>query len=139
MRIFLNSQDPFVVSAMIKALNETGKFDIYEKTLKYGFDLKYPNLYVESLYNEKAHVSQTCDIVSDLEKMAIRSPKMYKLLNPDDFFKAAIDMVARPIEVKLNNQYTAKITKDTVEVGCQKFPISVIKEVLRTWENNFSK
>ena len=32
--------------------------------------------------------------------------------------------------VKLNDNYDAKITKDTIEVGCQTFPISILDELV---------
>lgn len=33
------------------------------------------------------------------------------------------------IEVKLNNKYTAKVFEDNIQVGCQTFPISIVKEL----------
>lgn len=33
------------------------------------------------------------------------------------------------IEIKLNDEYTAIISKDNVKVGCQTFPLSVIQEL----------
>jgi len=32
-------------------------------------------------------------------------------------------------DVKLNSEYTAKVTKDTIEVGCQTFPVSILKDL----------
>jgi hypothetical protein len=39
--------------------------------------------------------------------------------------------------VELNGQYTAKIYKDRVEVGCQSFPIEKIKDILREHRKAF--
>ena len=41
-------------------------------------------------------------------------------------------IAAMPPEVKieLNSEYTATITKDTVKVGCQIFPISIIDKLV---------
>jgi hypothetical protein len=34
------------------------------------------------------------------------------------------------IEIQLNDSYTAVVSKDTVKVGCQEFPVSKLKELL---------
>ena len=34
------------------------------------------------------------------------------------------------VEVVLNSDYTAVVTKDTITVGCQKFPIAVLQKLL---------
>jgi hypothetical protein len=39
------------------------------------------------------------------------------------------------VEVKLNDSYTAKITKDKIEVGCQTFDVKVLKEAYEAWES----
>jgi len=40
-------------------------------------------------------------------------------------------LINAKVEVKLNSTYTAIVTNDTVEVGCQKFPISIIDELVK--------
>jgi hypothetical protein len=35
------------------------------------------------------------------------------------------------VEVKLNNTYTAIVTEDTIAVGCQKFPISILNDLMK--------
>lgn len=37
----------------------------------------------------------------------------------------------KPVKVKLNDTYTATVTADTIEVGCQKFPIGVLDELIK--------
>lgn len=37
--------------------------------------------------------------------------------------------------VELNSTYTAKVTKDTIEVGCQTFPISILDELIAAHES----
>jgi hypothetical protein len=41
------------------------------------------------------------------------------------------DIYQKPtsVSVKLNNQYDAIVTSDTIQVGCQKFPISILKSL----------
>ena len=41
------------------------------------------------------------------------------------------DIYQKPehVEVKLNSQYNAIVTSDTIQVGCQKFPISILKDL----------
>jgi hypothetical protein len=34
------------------------------------------------------------------------------------------------IEIQLNDSYTAVVSKDTVKVGCQEFPVSKLKELI---------
>ena len=41
------------------------------------------------------------------------------------------EIINLKVEVKLNSTYTAIVTNDTVEVGCQKFPISIIDELVK--------
>lgn len=38
-------------------------------------------------------------------------------------------------EVKLNNEYTAIVSKDDVKVGCQTFPYDVIKEIVKAHDS----
>ena len=38
-------------------------------------------------------------------------------------------------EVKLNDQYTARVFKDKIEVGCQEFSIENVKELIKTSES----
>ena len=41
----------------------------------------------------------------------------------------------KSVEVKLNDEYTAKITKTEVSVGCQKFPTSKLVEMYKAYES----
>ena len=44
-------------------------------------------------------------------------------------------MEEKPRKVKLNDEYTAEVTRNEVTVGCQKFPISVIKDIVKAAES----
>lgn len=37
----------------------------------------------------------------------------------------------KKITVKLNSEYSAIVTKDGIEVGCQKFPLTVIDDLVK--------
>lgn len=52
--------------------------------------------------------------------------------------KVSIPKFVKPIEVKLNDNYTATITKDLVKVDCQEFPIRVVKKVVEEWNKQFN-
>jgi hypothetical protein len=47
-----------------------------------------------------------------------------------------LSVAPKPIEVKLNGSYTAKIVPNntTIQVGCQSIPVSAIREVLATYD-----
>jgi hypothetical protein len=47
-----------------------------------------------------------------------------------------LSVAPKPIEVKLNDSYTAKIVPNTttIQVGCQSIPVSAIREVLATYD-----
>lgn len=66
-----------------------------------------------------------------------------EILFPDgcekyDYPAHVLVKVEAPIpEVKLNDNYTAKIYKNKVEVGCQEFPISKIREILKLHDEHF--
>ena len=38
------------------------------------------------------------------------------------------------IDVKLNDKYTAKVSKDSITVGCQTFPTSILKELSEAYD-----
>ena len=52
-----------------------------------------------------------------------------ELGNLNDLFYTEKYSIEKKIQVKINNQYTAEITKNNVVVGCQTFPISVIDDL----------
>jgi len=41
----------------------------------------------------------------------------------------SIEEIPQSYDVKLNHEYTATITKDTIKVGCQTFPISILDKL----------
>ena len=47
-----------------------------------------------------------------------------------------LSVAPTPIEVKLNGSYTAKVVPNNtiIQVGCQKIPVSAIREVLATYD-----
>jgi len=47
-----------------------------------------------------------------------------------------LSVAPKPIEVKLNGSYTAKVVPNNtiIQVGCQKIPVSAIREVLATYD-----
>lgn len=47
----------------------------------------------------------------------------------------SVELVPDEIEVKLNDTYTAKVTKDSIKVGCQTFPVSILKELNEALKN----
>lgn len=56
----------------------------------------------------------------------IIDPKKHKIYTLDEIFSL---FIFKPITVKLNNQYSAVINKDNVEVGCQTFTHEKIDEL----------
>lgn len=56
-----------------------------------------------------------------------------RLYNIDDNFIHYSSVVTPPesITVELNKEYKAIVTKDTIQVGCQTFPISIIDELVK--------
>lgn len=57
-------------------------------------------------------------------------PDEYPILSMAEFLETVIVKT-----VKLNENYTATITKDNIKVGCQDFSPNVLKEVLAVWES----
>lgn len=49
----------------------------------------------------------------------------------DDLYK-----IKEGVKVKLNDEYTAIIKDDVVEIGCQEFSFSVIKKLYKEIKNN---
>lgn len=47
------------------------------------------------------------------------------------FWEHAREIVLNPIKVVLNSEYTAIVDDKTIEVGCQKIPISVLDELVK--------
>lgn len=47
------------------------------------------------------------------------------------FFTDEYSLKPTSIKVKLNDSYTAEVKKDVVVVGCQRFPISIIDELVK--------
>lgn len=52
--------------------------------------------------------------------------------------EVTIEKIPTCQEVKLNDNYTAKVFKDRIEVGCQKFPLSILDELI-TAKNKITK
>lgn len=46
-----------------------------------------------------------------------------------------LEPFGKVIKVKLNDDYEAEVTKDGIMVGCQKIPLSVVKELAEAIEN----
>lgn len=44
----------------------------------------------------------------------------------------------KPIELELNDCYTATIKEDVVVVGCQEIPIDKVKEIVELWNKQFN-
>jgi hypothetical protein len=51
-----------------------------------------------------------------------------------------IKFVAQPksIKVQLNSEYVATVTKTEIKVGCQTFPVSIIKDLSRAYNDLFN-
>ena len=41
------------------------------------------------------------------------------------------EYISKDIEVKLNDEYTAVVSKDKIVVGCQEFPLSKVEELVK--------
>jgi hypothetical protein len=72
-------------------------------------------------------------------KEAFETGKTYRntgvVINVSDFLLTnKYKPTKSPIEVVLNESYTAKITADSVVVGCQSFPSSKIHELAKALE-----
>lgn len=52
----------------------------------------------------------------------------------DDVFKLDLRKKITSVLVKLNCDYNAVVTKETIKVGCQEFPISIIKDLAEAYE-----
>lgn len=63
----------------------------------------------------------------------INSPVDSKLLNVEIDWPDPENKIYPPlkkfVEVELNSEYTAKVYKDKIEVGCQTFPITIIDKL----------
>lgn len=57
-------------------------------------------------------------------------PDEYPILSMAEFLE-----IGKTKTVKLNEDYTATITKDNIKVCCQYFSPNVLKEVLAVWES----
>ena len=69
----------------------------------------------------------------------------YALKHGDNFIVLLNDNTTVPMElatlapqeckVKLNSDYTATVTKETIKVGCQTFPVSILKDLQKALES----
>jgi hypothetical protein len=57
-------------------------------------------------------------------------PEQYPIISIAEF----LEMDSKVKKVKLNEEYTAIVTKDNIQVGCQNFDPKAIKQLLTTWE-----
>jgi hypothetical protein len=57
-------------------------------------------------------------------------PDRFPIISMAEFLE-----IKGPQVVKLNEKYSAIVTKDNIKVGCQDFDPRVLKELLTTWES----
>lgn len=75
-------------------------------------------LYLDNSFGSNINYGARAQVDTSIETMTIDEVLVY------------LKTLSLTIDVKLNASYTAVVSKDTVKVGCQTFPISVIKEIL---------
>jgi hypothetical protein len=90
----------------------------------YTFDRKFP----------LAAVSE------DLEEPTFLRSGYRKHVYPfSEIHKLLIDVQESEIEVKLNNKYTALVSKKGIQVGCQLFPLSIVSDLAEAVKNSHKK
>lgn len=98
---------------VIKAFKEAG-IRIYSETQE--FDPKYPYLCWDGYM-----LTQTKD----------HDDNRTKIKTVEEFLDLFIASAQETISIKLNSNYTAIVSADGVEVGCQTFPLSKIEELYK--------
>lgn len=82
---------------------------------------KPSNLGEESLVDKELKANGVCVYV-------LLSSGVHVPVNSE---RLELDKTPEYKEVKLNSSYTAKVYKDKIEVGCQTFPVSILKELTK--------
>lgn len=95
--------------------SDTCVISAVEYTKKYGF--QYPWTIID--IDRKVFSGNT------------REYKEHTTITFDEFLSLKKDV---NIEIKLNDEYTAIVSKDNVKVGCQTFPLSVITKLYNAVE-----
>ncbi len=94
---------------------------------------KTPLTQSETSYREESAIS--IEIESG-RKLLLRASITFYQSRPDDYEIITIDqfyekyVLSQKATVKLNDEYTAEITKDEVKVGCQTFPASILQKLV---------
>lgn len=104
---------------IVEKAKEVG-ISIYENTERYPFDRKYPYLVWDG-----TDICQSSD------------PRGYQIVDFKTFMSALSSYKNK--NVFLNENYTATVNENEVEVGCQSFPIDVIKKIIETHEYLYGK
>jgi len=102
--------NPSVVNLTIKYLKKIG-VPFYSETNE--FDIRYPYLY---WYSSNKQMSQSRNHYSE------------KICNTADEFISNFEKPTE-IKIKLNDKYTALVTKNEINVGCQTFTKEVFEDV----------
>jgi hypothetical protein len=113
--IVLNSNSPFVQEQVMDVFHKAG-INIYEQSLKDGYDPKYPFLKWDGI---RLNQTRTGPISTD--------PTV------DDFLDMFIERVS--LTVQLTPDYSAEIIEGFIKVGCQTIPIEKVRQVLSSYEH----
>lgn len=63
------------------------------------------------------------------------SPKQYETITLDELVRRVMEAgKPKTVEVRLNDEYTASVCHDGIEVGCQTFPHSVLEDLRKAVE-----
>lgn len=109
----LNDIDPIIVNLTIRLLRNLG-VPIYESTK--DFEPLYPYLVWDGEEIIQSKVYGGREVIN----------------SPNEF----IDLFEKhPIKMKLNAEYDAVVEGDTITVGCQKFPVGVLRKLLTLIDN----
>lgn len=103
---------------IVEKAKEVG-ISICEDTERYPFDREYPYL------------------VWDGTDICQCSYSKYQIVDFKTFMSALSSYKDK--NVFLNENYTATVNENKVEVGCQSFPIDVIKKIIETHEYLYGK
>lgn len=122
------TQEEFFGETMNKKMNPKGVLEVLEA---FGYTHVCQN--GSSVFAISGKVDKTgklyacteCPVASRLLTVEIDWPDKENTIYPE---------LPKPkfVEVKLNSDYTAKVYKDKIEVGCQTFPISVLETLNET-------
>jgi hypothetical protein len=97
---------------------------VYEKTFLKPFDEKYPNYHWNGVFNEILQNNEK-SYINDNEYMFVSFTEFC------NYIKGQGKVIKAPfkIELKLNSEYNAIVTKYDITVGCQSFSHDIIQQL----------